>query len=89
MYIGAIGFIAYGAGMTLMNAFNGAGDTVTPTIINIVGFWLFQIPFAYLMTYHFNLGSTGAFIAIPSAELVIAILAFILFRRGKWKQKKV
>ncbi|MEC4052850.1 MATE family efflux transporter [Myroides odoratimimus] len=89
MYIGAIGFIAYGAGMTLMNAFNGAGDTVTPTIINIVGFWLFQIPFAYSMTYHFNLGSTGAFIAIPSAELVIAILAFILFRRGKWKQKKV
>lgn len=89
MYIGAAGFVVYGAGMTLMNAFNGAGDTVTPTIINIVGFWLFQIPFAYTLTYYFDLGPTGAFIAIPSAEIVIAVLAFILFKRGKWKKKVV
>lgn len=89
MYIGAIGFVAYGIGMTLMNAFNGAGDTITPSIINFVGFWLFQIPFAYTLTYHFNMGVTGTFIAIPAAETLIAILAFILFKRGKWKLKKV
>ncbi len=89
MYIGASGFLFYGAGMTLMNAFNGAGDTLTPSIINFIGFWIFQIPFAYLLVYYFNLGSTGAFIAIPTAELLIAIIAFIYFRKGKWKLKKV
>ncbi|MTG98712.1 MULTISPECIES: MATE family efflux transporter [Myroides] len=89
MYIGASGFIVYGIGMTLMNAFNGAGDTITPTIINIIGFWLFQIPLAYALTYYFNMGPTGSFIAIPAAEILIAILAFALFKRGKWKLKKV
>lgn len=89
MYIGASGFLFYGAGMTLMNAFNGAGDTLTPSIINFVGFWLFQIPFAYLLVYYFDLGPEGAFIAIPTAELLIAIMALIMFRRGKWKLKEV
>ncbi|MFD0701588.1 MATE family efflux transporter [Myroides pelagicus] len=89
MYIGAIGFIVYGIGMTLMNAFNGAGDTITPTIINIIGFWIFQIPLAYILTYNLDMGPTGTFIAIPASETIIAILAFILFKRGKWKLKKV
>lgn len=89
MYIGASGFIFYGIGMTLMNAFNGAGDTLTPSIINFIGFWVFQIPFAYAMVYYFNWGAEGVFIAIPAAETLIAILAFITFRRGKWKLKKV
>lgn len=89
MYIGASGFLFYGAGMTLMNAFNGAGDTITPSLINILGFWIFQIPFAYLMVYYFDFGTNGAFWAIPLAEILIALLAFILFRQGKWKLKKV
>lgn len=89
MYIGASGFLFYGAGMTLMNAFNGAGDTITPSLINILGFWIFQIPFAYLMVYYFDFGTNGAFWAIPLAEILIALLAFILFKQGKWKLKKV
>lgn len=89
MYIGASGFIIYGIGMTLMNAFNGAGDTLTPSLINFVGFWVFQIPFAYAMVYYFNWGAEGVFIAIPAAEILIAILAFIAFKRGKWKLKQV
>ena len=75
--------------MVMMNAFNGAGDTMTPTIINFVGFWLFQIPLAYILSYHFELREEGVFIAIPVAETFIAILAFILFKRGKWKLKIV
>lgn len=89
MYILATGFLLYGIGMVMMNAFNGAGDTMTPTIINFVGFWLFQIPLAYMLTYYFNLKEEGVFIAIPVSETFIAILAFILFKRGKWKQKIV
>ncbi|WP_291066265.1 MULTISPECIES: MATE family efflux transporter [unclassified Empedobacter] len=89
MYILATGFLLYGIGMVMMNAFNGAGDTMTPTIINFVGFWLFQIPLTYVLTYHFNLKEEGVFIAIPVSETFIAILAFILFKRGKWKQKIV
>lgn len=89
MYIGASGFIIYGIGMTLMNAFNGAGDTLTPSLINFIGFWVFQIPFAYALVYYFNWGAEGVFIAIPAAEILIAILAFIAFKRGKWKLKQV
>lgn len=89
MYILASGFLLYGIGMVMMNAFNGAGDTMTPTIINFVGFWLFQIPLAYILSYHFELRGEGVFIAIPVAETFIAILAFILFKRGKWKLKMV
>ncbi|WP_158962826.1 MATE family efflux transporter [Myroides fluvii] len=89
MYIGASGFIFYGIGMTLMNAFNGAGDTLTPSLINFIGFWVFQIPFAYAMVYYFNWGAEGVFIAIPAAETLIALLAFIAFKRGKWKLKQV
>lgn len=83
------GFILYGIGMVLVSAFNGAGDTWTPTKINVVAFWLFQIPFAYFLAKYFNLGPTGVFIAIPVAEVGITIAAFILFKRGGWKKKVV
>lgn len=82
--IGA-GYIFYGVGMVLIQALNGAGDTKTPTWINFVGFWLFQIPFALALSIWFNMGETGAFIAIPVAETLIAIAAYIFFKRGKWK----
>lgn len=89
LYILAIGFVFYGIGMVMINAFNGAGDTWTPTWINLFGFWFFQIPLAYLLARHFEMGPTGVFISVPVAETAITIAAFILFKRGKWKQVKV
>ncbi|RZK55328.1 MAG: MATE family efflux transporter [Pedobacter sp.] len=83
------GFILYGIGMVLVSAFNGAGDTWTPTKINIIAFWIFQIPFAYFLAKYINMGPTGVFIAIPVAEVGITIAAFILFKRGGWKKKLV
>ena len=83
------GYIFYGIGMVMIQALNGAGDTRTPTYINFAGFWLFQIPFALLMTYWIGLGVTGAFIAIPVAETLIAVVSWIYFRKGRWKTLKV
>ncbi|RYY86312.1 MAG: MATE family efflux transporter [Chitinophagaceae bacterium] len=83
------GYVFYGMGMVLVNAFNGAGDTKTPTIINFFGFWLFQIPFAYLLAKPLGMGPTGVFIAIPVAETAINFVALAMFRRGKWKTIKV
>lgn len=85
----SLGYIFYGIGMVMMNAFNGAGDTWTPTWINFFGFWLFQIPLGYILAKSFDMGPTGVFIAIPVSETCIAIAAFFIFRRGKWKSKKV
>lgn len=89
LQIMSVGYICYGMGMVLMSTFNGAGDTWTPTWINLFGFWMFQIPLAYLLAKHFDLGPVGVFIAIPVAETAIAVAAFILFRKGKWKTVKV
>lgn len=83
------GYVFYGIGMVMINAFNGAGDTWTPTYINLAGFWLFQIPLAYLLAKTFGLGPLGVFIAIPVAETAITVAAIILFRRGKWKLVKI
>jgi len=84
-----LGYVFYGVGMVMMNAFNGAGDTVTPTWINFVGFWLFQIPFAYIMSIVVGLGPLGVFISIPVSETLITISSYLLFKRGKWKEVKV
>jgi putative MATE family efflux protein len=83
------GYIFYGIGMVMTNAFNGAGDTWTPTWINLVGFWLFQIPLAYVLAYYFQMGPTGVFVAIPISETFITIAAIVLFRKGNWKLKMV
>jgi len=83
------GYIFYGIGMVLLNAFNGAGDTRTPTWVNFFGFWTFQIPLAYLLAKYYNFGPTGVFIAIPAAETLMTIAAVILFRRGRWKKTTV
>lgn len=83
------GYVFYGMGMVLMNAFNGAGDTKTPSRVNFVGFWLFQIPLAYVLSLKTDLGPVGVFIAIPVAETCMSIASFILFRKGKWKAVKV
>lgn len=86
--IGA-GYIFYGIGMVMVQALNGAGDTKTPTWINLFGFWLFQIPFAWIMAKTFNMGPMGAFIAIPVAEVFMALVAWYYFKKGKWKEVKV
>ncbi|HEX2846319.1 MAG TPA: MATE family efflux transporter [Chitinophagaceae bacterium] len=80
------GYIFYGIGMVLINTFNGAGDTWTPTWVNVFGFWLFQIPLAYVLAKYLNWGPTGVFIAVPVAETLITIVSFILFRKGRWKR---
>ena len=86
--IGA-GYIFYGIGMVMIQALNGAGDTKTPTWINFIGFWLFQIPLALVLVLFFGMGPVGAFIAIPVAETAIAIVAYYYFKKGKWKEVKV
>jgi putative MATE family efflux protein len=85
----ASGYIFYGYGMVVINAFNGAGDTKTPTYINFVCFWLLQLPLAYFMALTLDLGPIGVFWAITIAEVLIAIVAIILFKRGTWKTIKV
>ena len=83
------GYIFYGVGMVMVQALNGAGDTKTPTLINLLGFWFFQIPLAILLSNGLNMGAKGSFISIPVAETFIAIAAFVIFKRGKWKTVKV
>ena len=85
----AAGYIFYAYGMVVINSFNGAGDTETPTIINFICFWLFQLPFAYLMAITLDFGPTGVFLAIVLAEVLISVIAIVWFRRGKWKLKQV
>jgi len=82
-------YIFYGIGMVMTQALNGAGDTRTPTLINFVCFWLFQIPLAYFLAIGIDLKSTGAFIAIPAAETLIALVAWYYFKKGKWKTIQV
>ena len=85
----SFGFIFYALGMVLVQGFNGSGDTLTPTKINLISFWLFEIPAAYFLAIVLNMGLTGASIAIVSAETVLALIALFLFRKGKWKLREV
>jgi putative MATE family efflux protein len=83
------GNIGYAYGMVMLQAFNGAGDTVTPTIVNFFGFWLLEIPLAYWLAIPMGLRSKGAYIAIVIAECSIAAASAVLFKRGKWKTQKI
>ena len=85
----SVGYVFYGIGMVLLNAFNGAGDTRTPTWVNFFGFWLFQIPLAYFLAKYLAWGPTGVFWAIPIAEILMTIACIFLFRRGSWKKVEV
>lgn len=85
----AAGYVFYAYGMVIIQSFNGAGDTKTPTVINFFCFWVFQLPFAYLAALVFNWGAMGVFLAITFAEILIAVIGIIWFRKGKWKEVKV
>jgi len=83
------GYISYAYGMVVTSAFNGAGDTLTPTILNIIAFWLIQIPVAYWLAFNARLGPSGAFIAVVIGDSVLAVLGILWFRTGRWKKVKV
>jgi putative MATE family efflux protein len=83
------GNIGYAYGMVMLQAFNGAGDTVTPTIVNFFGFWMLEIPLAYWLAIPLHMQSRGAFWAIVVAEAAIAGASAILFKRGRWKKQKI
>jgi Na+-driven multidrug efflux pump len=83
------GYAFYAWGMVLVQAFNGAGDTVTPSWINFFCYWLFQIPIAWLLARTLGQGPIGVFVAITLAESVIAVVGLVVFRRGSWKRKVV
>lgn len=85
----SLGFIFYGLGMVMIQAFNGAGDTVTPTKAYIICFWLIEIPLAWILSKPFGMEQSGVFTAIVIAESCMTILSYFLFRQGKWKLKKV
>jgi putative MATE family efflux protein len=84
-----LGFPFYAVGMIMVQAFNGAGDTRTPTWINVLCFWLLQLPLAYALARPLELGPTGVFVASASAEALLAVVAWLAFRRGAWKLKVV
>jgi putative MATE family efflux protein len=83
------GNIFYGYGMVLTQAFNGAGDTYTPTMINLLCYWVFQIPLAYVLAFPASIGFNGIFYAVPIAESALAFLSIWMFRKGAWKLQKV
>ncbi len=85
----SVGFLFYGYGMALTAAFNGAGDTRTPTLINVVSLWLFQIPLAWILAHPLRFGPTGAFIALNAGFTVMCFLSVWIFRRGTWKTRRV
>ena len=85
----ALGFPFYAYGMVLTQSFNGAGDTRTPTYINLFVFWLFEIPLAWVLAHTFGFGPQGAFAAATVAFCTLAVVSALLFRRGRWKTQRV
>ena len=85
----ALGFPTFAIGLVLTQSFNGAGDTATPTRINIGVFWLFEIPLAWAMSKYSSLGYHGIFASITVAYAALAAVSFVMFRRGTWRNRRV
>lgn len=85
----SIGLIFYAMGMVMIQAFNGAGDTRTPTKINIICFWIIEIPLAYFLAKSYGMNESGVYTAIIIAESIMTLIAMWLFKKGKWKTEKV
>jgi putative MATE family efflux protein len=83
------GYVSYAYGMVVTAAFNGAGDTFTPTILNLVSFWICQIPLGWFLAFHTSLGTNGVFVSVVVSDSLLALLSILWFRRGTWKQTKV
>jgi putative MATE family efflux protein len=83
------GYVFYAYGMVMVQAFNGAGDTVTPTLINLFCYWLWQIPIAYTLSRVLGFGPKGVFAAIAISESTLAVVSMLVFRRGKWKSQRI
>jgi len=83
------GNIGYAYGMVMLQAFNGAGDTITPTVVNFFGFCLLELPLAYALAVPLRLKTNGAYYAIVFAEAAIALAGILLFRRGRWKHEQI
>jgi putative MATE family efflux protein len=84
-----LGYVFFGYGMVMSQSLNGAGDTKTPTIINLAVLWGFQIPFAYVLAKTLGFGVTGVFVAIAISHSLHAVVSMFVFKRGKWKMVKV
>ncbi|HEY6968599.1 MAG TPA: MATE family efflux transporter [Candidatus Angelobacter sp.] len=82
-------YVLFAYGMVIVQAFNGAGDTFTPTVINLACYWVIQLPLAFLLSRHFQLGPNGIFWAILITENLLAAVSIFVFRLGRWKMKKV
>ena len=85
----AIGYVVFGLGLIPVQAFNGAGDTATPTLLNFVCFWIIEIPLSYYLAVHLGYEVSGVIWAVVVAEVVLAVIAIVLFRRGSWKLKEI
>jgi len=83
------GYLFYAFGMVMTQAFNGAGDTTTPTIINLFCFWLIEIPLAYLLALYFDFNESGVFLAIVISESLLGVMGIIIFKLGYWKKREV
>jgi Na+-driven multidrug efflux pump len=84
-----LGNVAYAFGMVIVQAFNGAGDTVTPTIINVIGFWICEVPLAWALAFPGAMEVRGVFVSIPIAEVFITLMGLAMFMRGNWKHKRI
>ena len=85
----SVGYVFFAYGMVISSAFNGAGDTLTPTLVNFVCFWLLEIPLGWAMALHFGWGLAGVCWAVFIAESIMAVILIALFKKGKWKKVKI
>ena len=84
-----LGNLGYAVGMVMVQAFNGAGDTLTPTVINVIGFWLCEVPLAWALAFYAGMQVRGVFLAIPISESLITLMGLAMFLRGGWKKRRI